>query len=377
MRILQVIPTIDAAGAERMVANLARYLRRAGHDVCVVSLMNPGSVSVEPDLKSNGVQVYLLGKRMGVDVRMVPRLARVLAHYEPEVAHTHLHVLKYLLAAMAYSRRCPIVHTVHNLADREVTRGDVLVHQVAFRAGVAAVAIGDAVAQSMRQLYRKPPRRIIPNGIPVDDYASPPGIREEMRASLRIPPDAPTFVNVGLFREQKNHAALLAAFASERLSSLSAHLLLAGDGVLRDEVERQARQLGVAERVRFLGSRKDIPRVLAAADVFVLSSRWEGHPLSVMEAMAAGKPVVATAVGCVPENVSRSTGRLVAEGDVAALGSAMFELANDMPLTRTLGSAAARTARERFDASVMGRAYEELYSELSVRATAGAASPRR
>jgi glycosyltransferase involved in cell wall biosynthesis len=364
MRILQVIPTLGADGAQRMVANLCRHLRDSGHEVGVASLFDPSGLSVEGELRSHGVELFLLGKKMGVDLRMVPRLASARARFRPDVIHTHMYVLKYLLPGLLASRRCPIVHTVHNLAECEGTRGDDIVQHFAFRLGVAAVAIGDAVAESVRRHYRLPPRRIIPNGIPVARYAPPGGAREAVRAALGIPAEVPVFVMVGRFVEQKNHAAVLAAFASPRLSALAPHLLLAGDGVLRGELERQAAALGIAERVHFLGARKDVPRVLAAADVFVLSSLYEGHPLAVMEAMAAGKPVVATAVGCVPEAVSDGTGRLVAPRDAGALEAALYELASDLEMARSLGAAALRAARERFDASLMARAYEQLYDEM-------------
>lgn len=365
MRILQVIPTLQAEGAQRMLANLSRALRRSGHEVGVVSLFDAWGSSVEGQLRSDGVELHLLGKRMGVDPRMVRRIARAVARFAPDVIHTHLYVLKYLLPTFAIRRRCPVVHTVHSLARHEGgTRADEIVQFFAFRMGVAAVAIGDAVADSMRRLYRASPRRTIPNGIPVEDYAPSAGAREEVRASIGVPADAFAFAMVGRLSREKDHAACLAALASPRLRALSPHLIVAGDGVLRDELSHQALALGIGGRVHFLGARGDVPRVLAAADAFVLSSRYEGHPLCVMEAMAAGKPVVATAVGCVPENVSSSTGRLVPAGDAAALESALRELASDLPLARALGAAGLRVARERFDASTMAGAYEELYREL-------------
>jgi glycosyltransferase involved in cell wall biosynthesis len=364
MRVLQVIPTLAVGGAERVVALLARHLRRSGHAVGVVSLYDPHGSWIEAELRSDGVPLYFLGKRPGLDLRMIPRLARVVARFRPDVLHTHLYVLKYVLPALAASRRCRVVHTLHNLAEHEVERLSRGIQSVAFRVGVVPVAIGEAVAESMLRLYRLPPRHRIPNGIPVSDYAPPPCAREEVRASLAIPDDAPTFVSVGRLDPQKNSRSLIEAFASRRLRLLGAHLLFAGDGQLRRELEDQASGLGIDDRVHFLGVRADIPRVLAAADVFVLPSRYEGNPLTVMEAMAAGKPVLATAVGCVPELVSEGAGLLVAPGDGTALESAMLELATDLPRARARGAAAARIARARFDASVMASAYEKLYAEV-------------
>jgi glycosyltransferase involved in cell wall biosynthesis len=365
MRILQIIPTLGVGGAERVVSLLARHLHRSGHSVGVVSLYDPQGTWIESELRSEGVPLQFLAKRRGFDVRMIPRIARVLDRYRPDVIHTHLYVLKYVLPAVAVSRRCSVVHTVHNLAEREVERLSRIVHSVAFRAGVVPVAIGDAVAASMLRLYRLPPRHRIPNGIPVSDYAPPSGARAEVRASLGIPGDAPTFVSVGRLEPQKNTRLLIEAFSSRRLRSRQAHLLLAGDGELRSELEEQARNLGVADRVRFLGVRPDVPRVLAAADAFVLASRYEGNPLTVMEAMAAGKPVVATAVGCIPELVCAAAGLLVAPGDAGALESALVELASDLPRARAKGAAGLRIARARFDVSVMANAYEQLYGEVA------------
>jgi glycosyltransferase involved in cell wall biosynthesis len=363
MRILQIIPTIRAEGAQRMLANLAREQRAAGHEVAVASLFDPTGLTVEPELRASGVEVHTLGKRMGIDLRMMPRLARLAARFAPDVFHTHLYVLKYVVPALALRPR-PVVHTVHTLAEREGTAGDDLVQRLAFRMGVAAVAIGDAVADSFERLYGVRPRRTIPNGIPVAEYAPSAVARSEVRAELGITAGAPVFVMVARLVKEKDHAAALTAFAAPALRPLSAHLLVAGDGPLRGELEEKARQLGAAERVHFLGARRDVPRVLAAADVFVLSSEFEGHPLCVMEAMAAGKPVISYAVGCVPENVSSRTGRLVAPGDVSGLAAAMRDLAADPALSRELGAEALRVAGGRFDASTMARAYDDLYQEL-------------
>jgi len=134
---------------------------------------------------------------------------------------------------------------------------------------------------------------------------------------------------------------------------------------LRGELETQVTSLGLAGRVRFLGLRSDIPEVLGASDVFVLSSDFEGNPLSVLEAMAAGLPIVSTAVGGVPSLLENGTsGLLVQHGDAAGLSSAMESLLADRKLRQAMGSAAARRARESFDVANMVHAYEEVYESL-------------
>jgi glycosyltransferase involved in cell wall biosynthesis len=367
VRVLQVIPSLGVGGAERVVALLARHLRAGGHHVEVAALYGPRGSWIEADLRAAGIPLHFLEKRPGLDLRMIPRLRRVLAEAGPDLVHTHMYVLKYMLPALATAGRRPVIHTVHNLAPHEVEWPSRLLQGIAFRAGVVPVAIGEAVAESMRLVYRLRPRHVIPNGIPVASYAPPPGAREEVRGELGIPGGAPVFVSVGSFKAQKNTAALIEAMASPRLRDAGAHLLLAGDGALRDLLQRGAAGPAVAGRVHLLGIRGDVPRILAASDAFVLASRYEGNPLVVMEAMAAGKPVVATAVGCVPELVLEGTGRLVPAGDGGALEEALVELARDPVLALRRGAAAARVAATRFDASVMAEAYARLYGDLTRR----------
>ena len=362
MRVVELIPSLQVGGAERVAGLMATALAGEGHDVTVVSLFPSTGSWIETELRAEGIDLVFLGKRPGLDPRMVPRLGRALARLRPDVIHTHLHVLKYVLPARLAWRRAAVVHTLHNVAEHEAVASDRLVHHLAFRRGVAPVAIGDAVAESLQRVYRIPARHTIPNGIPVAGYRRPPHVRAEVRAELSLPAEAVCFLSVGRLNPQKNHAALLGAFSAPGLAE--ARLLIAGDGDLRAALEQQARALGVGDRVHFLGVRRDIPRLLAAADGLVMASTWEGNPLVVMEAMAAGLPVVATSVGCVPELVSERTGWLVPREDEAALSAAMSALAGDRPGARARGAAGAARAMERFDVSVMARAYAALFVAL-------------
>jgi glycosyltransferase involved in cell wall biosynthesis len=365
MRILHLIPQLPVGGAERMLASLVHHQLEAGHEIGVVSLYDPLGTSIEAELRAQPIELFFLGKRGGFDVRMIPRIARVLRRFRPQVLHTHMQVLRYVLPARLLSSRCRIVHTMHTGAWRDATDWPTrLLQRVAFRTCVVPVAIGNAVADSIREVYGVSPRHVIPNGIPVSVYATAGREREEARASLGIPAGTPVLLCVAQLLSVKNHQSLLRAFASERLAAAGARLLLVGDGGLRSVLEAQTRALGIADRVSFLGVRSDVPRLLAAADGFVLASSAEGNPLSIMEAMAAGKPVVATAVGCIPDLVTEGSGRLVSAGDEGALEDAMVELVRDAPLARARGEKAARTALERFDDSRMALAYERLYAEV-------------
>jgi glycosyltransferase involved in cell wall biosynthesis len=241
------------------------------------------------------------------------------------VVHTHIIGLNYAYPLMLRYRTPARVHTVHSLAQREMgVRVGAWVRMLAFRyrlGGVVPVAVADEVRASIQQLYGYPDPPLIPNGIPTDEYAPDPDRRVQWRQAHGIEPHATVLVHVGRFAPPKNHALLIEAFAQVR-SDAPLYLLLVGGGELENAVREQVAALGLQGRVRFLGMRADVADILRASDVFVLSSRWEGNPLSVLEAMAAGLPVVSTAVGGVPELVQEGvTGLLVPPNDAGGVSA--------------------------------------------------------
>jgi glycosyltransferase involved in cell wall biosynthesis len=233
--------------------------------------------------------------------------------------------------------------------------------------GVVPVAVADEVRASIQQLYGYPDPPLIPNGIPTDEYAPNPDRRVQWRQAHGIEPHATVLTHVGRFAPPKNHALLIEAFAQVR-SDAPLYLLLVGGGELENAVRQQVAALGLQERVRFLGVRADVADILRASDVFVLSSRVEGNPMSVMEAMAAGLPVVSTAVGGVPELVREGeTGLLVPSEDAGALAQAMQALVDDPVRRQAMGAAARQHAIAHFDIRHTVRMYEELYERLLAR----------
>jgi glycosyltransferase involved in cell wall biosynthesis len=259
-----------------------------------------------------------------------------------------------------------MVHTVHNIAEREIEPRARWLQRLVYRQGVIPVAVAREVAASLERMYGIGSCRVVWNCIPIDLYASPQTTRAAWRAKLGFPEEDILFVCVARFAPQKNHALLINAFAKGPASDPRAHLVLAGEGVLRAELQVRVNQLGLTSRVHFLGLRTDIPDVLGASDVFVLSSAYEGNPLSVIEAMAAGLPVVSTSVGGVPELLENGKeGFIVQPGNAEQLSDAMMTLLKDGHLRGAMGAAAATRAKEKFDVSAMIRAYEELYNEIS------------
>lgn len=362
IRVLEVLATLKRAGAERMTVSLACGLDRSRFETRVVSLYDAFPGGFEPVLAGCGVPVRHLGKRRGFDPRIYPRLHAVLREFRPAIVHTHSYVLRYVLPATALARHTRIVHTVHNVATREVEAFGRALHRVAFRRGVVPVAVADEVARSFREEYGFAPAATIPNGVDLTALTQP-GARETWRRRQGFAPDAVLLVSVARLDSQKNPLLLIEAFAKGTVAHADCHLLLAGTGSLAEAAQQAAARLGITERVHFLGVREDIPALLAASDGFVLASDWEGNPMSVMEAMAAGLPIVATAVGGVPDVVG-DAGVLAPAGDGQALAAAIADLVTH-PERRERWGAEARRRASGFSVDSMISAYARLFTQLS------------
>lgn len=364
VRVLQLLPSLGMGGAERLAVHLARSLDPQRFEVKVVSMFGPTDSDLSEMLSSRSIPLEYLDKRPGFDGSMVTKLHRTFRRFSPDVAHSHLRVLQYALPAFVGSGVTARVHTFHNVAQKEAKWSGRMIQRLAFKSGVTPVAISDEVARTVQAVYKISPLTI-PNGIPVTDYRDNSAAGTKLRESLGLSANDFVFVCVANLSQAKNHALLLSALKEVVAASpQKIMLLLVGDGPLRPALTSAASELGNA--VRFLGRRTDVPAILAAADAFVLASDYEGNPLAVMEAMAAARPVVATAVGGIPELISDGVdGLLVQPGSPEGLAAGMIKLASNPNLASALGTAASETARARFSIDAMANSYGELYHRLT------------
>jgi glycosyltransferase involved in cell wall biosynthesis len=365
-RVLHILANLGAGGAERMAVYIVRGLNRHRFEPAVVAFSGRVGSDLEQKLDEDGIKTWFLGKGPGFGWRTYHRLHRVFKEFRPDIVHTHVHVMRYAFPSLVYFKPRLMVHTVHNIAGREIEPRARWLQRLAYRQGVIPVAVAREVAASLERLYGIAGCRVVWNCIPTDLYASPQTTRASWRAKQGFSEEDILFVCVARFAPQKNHELLISAFDKGPASDPRARLVLAGEGALRAQVQERVNKLGLTSRVHFIGLRTDVPDVLGAADVFVLSSDYEGNPLAVIEAMAAGLPIASTAVGGVPELLENGKeGFIVQPGRAEQLSDAMVTLLKDDKLRRAMGAAAAARAKEKFDVSAMIRAYEELYSEIS------------
>lgn len=231
-----------------------------------------------------------------------------------------------------------------------------------------AIAVSGAVAEFLEHGRSVPREKIavVPNGIPEESFASAPECQQrELRAQLGLPEGRPIVGTVGRLHPVKGHDDFLRAAQKVAARVPGALFAVVGDGALLPELERAARGAGLGSRVRFLGYQADVAPIIGLFDVLVVASRSEGFSLTAAEAMAQGKPVVATRVGGIPEVVrDGETGLLAPASDPAALADAIIALLSDPARARALGQRGLEVCRERFSVAATVRSFCEIYADL-------------
>lgn len=369
IKVFQIIGNLGIGGAERLVVNLLSYLEQTLYQPVCICLGNSSGTHYERLVHKLQIPLYFLGKGNELDLKTYKQLGSLFKKYRPQIVHTHLRGLSYAYPWTIRYQTPVRVHTIHSVAGKEMPPKGIgrLAWLLAFRyrlGGVVPVAIAKEVQRTIQQVYHYRHAPLIPNGIPTTEYTPDSQRRFLWRQRHQIESDAVVFVSVGRLVSLKNHALLLNAFAKVE-STRHIYLLLVGGGDLENAIRQQIHQLNLQDRVRLLGVRADIPDILNASDIFVLSSKWEGNPMSVQEAMASGLPVISTAVGGVPELVNDGvSGLLVPSEDEEALVHAMQKLVDNPDLRQQMGDSALAHAKAHFDIQQIVRLYEKLYQHI-------------
>ena len=349
MKALLLCQNLNVGGAEELILGASSALPSVGVETGVVALTRRGPIADE--IEAAGVPVHLVAGEPGPrDPAAFVRLVRLLQREQPAVVHTFLIVAGIYGRLAAFAAGVPLVLAAEqNVYARKPRRHALMERALAART-YRVVACCEVVGRYYRQQVGVPRSKIevIYNAVRFGRRPQATD-RETARFALKLPPEALVLGTLGRLAEQKGQRILLRAVAALARDVPDLVLFLAGAGPLREELEAEASRLGLADRVRFLGLRRDRATLYAAMDVFALPSRWEGLSLALVEAMGAGRAVVATDVGGNPEVVRDGrTGLLVPPADADALAAALLKLARDRALRAALGDAAAADALSRF-----------------------------
>jgi glycosyltransferase involved in cell wall biosynthesis len=371
LHVAHAVLSLDTGGLERIVVDLVRHGRRCGHRVSVLCIERPGTLA--PQVEALGATLVCVGKPAGVRLGTRGQVAAVLRGLRPDVLHTHQVGALFYAGRAARDLGIPVVvHTEHINNVRKAHGGYLRRLKMTWlwwwtaRYARRFFCVSEDISAEMaaRRIVPKHKLSVVLNGINTEPFREPVD-RDALRASLGIPADALIVGSVGRLNEVKCQDLLLRAFARVRADVPAARLLLVGDGPMRTALEELAGQLGVADAVCFAGYQARPERFLGVMDVFALTSRMEGLPLAILEAWAAGLPVVASAVGGVPDLINHEqNGLLFASGDEDALTGLLGRLLRDPAGGRSLGAGGRAEVMERYDLQRMAADYERHYRAL-------------
>jgi glycosyltransferase involved in cell wall biosynthesis len=372
VKAMLLVHGLDVGGAETMIARLAQYLRRCGDTVEIGCLGTLGTLGEE--LRREGIDVVVHERRAGFDTTLAWRIARRVRRRQTDVVHLHQRPAFFYGVLAGLLHRTPIVYTEHGPllapprpAQRTFNRA--LAWRVARITAVSRDIAHDFATLEGFQGYAV---AVVPNAVDVERFTpAPAGGRESARRRLGLSLSAPILASVGRLVAVKNQVALVRVVARLRRRFADAALVLIGDGDEATTLAAVARDLGVGDAVHFVGTRRDVEELLPAFDVFCLPSVSEGIPLSLLEAMAAGVPVVAAATGGIPEAARAGEDALLVDGQPTGddyadrFAAAVERLLLDRDCAQRLAASARRRVCDEFTIDSICRRYRDLLADAS------------
>jgi glycosyltransferase involved in cell wall biosynthesis len=367
VKVLHVIYSLYHGGAERLIEAIVRYRDAARFEHIACSLT--GGNSLADSIGAAGGRTLLLEKRRRGDIAVITKLIGVIRHEQIDIMHLHNSpgAVWGTLAAVLGGDRVAIVRTEHGPYQPELLPAPyrILYPLLLPRAGRIA-CVSESVRESFLHSF---PRfasrfRTIYNGISIDAPADHPA-KEQCRSRFGLPAEVPLAGTVGRLVPVKNHMSLLEAFSIVRKSVPDVHLAILGDGELKEALRARAEALDLSGDVTFLPTTPDVGTFYGSLDCFVLSSDSEGLPLTLLEALAAGLPAVATAVGGIPEVIDTGVnGHTVPKDSPGALAERIIEVLRHPASSAEMGRRGRETVVQRFDIRRCVEEIERLYSEV-------------
>jgi len=364
IKVLHLITSLEVGGAQHgLLLGLPRFnSEKYEHIIC--SLMD--RIQMAEQFRRAGIEVHSLGLKTKMDFSVAIRLRRLLKEVRPDVLHT------YLLHSNVIGRIVGRLTGVPRIIGSERTIGQArywgrlltkltnpLTDAVEVNSQTGAIAIEDNLGVPREKI------ELIRSGVNLDEYSKPTD-GAEIRTDLALNQNQHLVLYVGRLRRVKGVEFGLRAFALAKDKRPNLYMALAGEGEQLYNLQNLVDALGINNHVKFLGVRNDLPDLLAAADSILMPSLNEGFPRTAIEAMAAGKPIVATRVGGTPEAIiDGKTGILVPAKDIRAMAKALISLIDDPLLRNRLGTAGAELARENYSINNYVNRLDEVYCQLS------------
>lgn len=354
-KIVHIIPSLELGGAEILLEGLT-YEQSKTFNVVIICLYNRESV-IRTRMEKQGISIISLNKKRGFDFKLLKILYRTILEINPNIIHTHLNALLHVLIIKHMLKKTPIIHTIHTTVDKEFNFFKrVFISYSYKKRKVIPIAISNQIKESFVQKYKKTKvtPSIIWNGIDVNKIL----FKEcyEINSPIKL-------VNVGNFKEAKNHKDLIPAFANLYAKNPNFELHLIGTGPLQPNLVALVDSLNINENVIFHGQRSDVQQILKEFDIFILVSLWEGMPISIIEAMSAGLPIVSTNVGGIPDMIDDKIDGILIDVSLKELSEVVTKLSVNIDLRKKYGESA-RKKSQLFTVEEMSTNYNKVYDQL-------------
>jgi len=365
VRVMLLTVGLGVGGTERQILELAAHFEKSRFDILVCALKGNGLVAEQ--IRARGLRVVTLEGKGIFDIRMAWRLSKLLMEFRPHILHAFLSPANLAACLVGGVLRVPV--RLVSYRDVEVWKRwyHVAFDRVLVRWAHMVTCCSEAVRQFVLSRFSADPDKCVTihNGIPTGQFRLAEGIPREY---FGLNPLSMAIGTICRLEEPKKGLGVLL----QALAILLKHhrhvpwqLLIVGDGPSRNSLSAQCAQLGIEDHVVFAGERQDVPQILSNLDIFVLPSRYEGFGIAIIEAMAAGLPVIASAVGGIPEVVVHGqTGWLVPPGDPAALAQAIAQCAASPEQRSECGRRGYERVKRSFTIESAARRHEELYERL-------------
>jgi sugar transferase (PEP-CTERM/EpsH1 system associated) len=366
VHVLQVVHALAIGGTEQVVCDLTRDFNDQEFRTSVCCLDALGELGEE--LVRDGVRVHVLDRRPGLDISLLSRARRLYKQEKVDLIHAHQYT-PYFYSATAALRAgsIPVIFTEHgrHWPDR-VRIKRAMANQILRITTAAYTAVSEFSRQSLIHYEKVSPRniKVIYNGISLNRHRPDLAGREQARKAARLDNDDLVILSIGRMDPIKDFVTLIRAFfrATQELNRIYLWIVGGGDGIYLRQLRRLVDELGIGCKVMFLGARRDVHALLNTCDLFALASITEAASMTILEAMAAGRAVVATDAGGNPELVSHQcTGLLVPVGNATAMGEALVRLLKDSATRERMGMAAQERVKERFTREMTFAQYRNVY----------------
>lgn len=366
IRVAIVIDSLQTGGAQKLISAFTSQASKHGIQPIVINLSKGSSTVIHNTIESNGAQVFTVTARSLFNIKRLRWLIHFLEQEKIDIIHSHLLYANILASVAGYIARTPVVCTLHSTHTEKGWRlrwlkalEDFCLRNFATR----ILAVGQEVAVAHSSRYKRRRVDVIPNGIP-EPEAVPSQTRERLRSELAGDNSNVIIITVGRFEPSKGYHDMVTAFKLLQKTNRKSRLVMVGAGSLHESIRSQVETLDLGQSVVLAGERHDISQLLASSDIFASSSHREGLPLSLLEAMMAELPIVATSVGDIPNVVTKEMGIVVPPRQPEELAAALEKLATSPERRREMGKAARSRALHEYSLDVWMDRQVRLYNEM-------------